>query len=48
VRGFTNYSLGDKSSAITDFQTAASLFEKDGNAKMAKQSLDMIKQVRNG
>ena len=46
-RGITNYLLGNKNSAITDLQTAAKLFEKDENTRMAKKSRDVIQYIRN-
>lgn len=46
-RGFSHYLLGSKQEAITDLQTAANLFQKKGDAKLAQDSLDMIKKIRN-
>ena len=46
-RGITNYALGDKNNAIADLETAAKLFEKDGNTELAQTSRNVIEQISN-
>ena len=46
-RGMTNYALGNKKDAIADLQTAATLFEKNGNTELAQTSRDAIEYIRN-
>lgn len=46
-RGFVNIALGNKDNASTDFETAANLFEKEGNTKYAKISRDAVEWLRN-
>ena len=46
-RGFTNYELGNKNNAITDFQTAAKLFDKEGRTEQAQKSRELIEYIRN-
>ncbi|AKG20373.1 tetratricopeptide repeat protein [Calothrix sp. 336/3] len=46
-RGLTNHALGGKNAAIADLQIAANMFEKEGSAKMAQRTLEIISQIRN-
>jgi len=46
-RGIANSALGNKADAITDLETAAKLFEKDGETQLAQTSRDAIKRLRN-
>ncbi len=46
-RGITNYMLDNTNNAITDLQTAARLFDRDGNTKLAQTSRDLIRRMRN-
>jgi tetratricopeptide (TPR) repeat protein len=46
-RGLSNYGLGSKQEAISDLQTAANMFEKEGEKEMAQKSLDTIEKIRN-
>ncbi len=46
-RGITNYALGDKNNAIADLETAAKLFEKDGETELAQTSRNVIEQISN-
>ena len=46
-RGVANGALGNKNDAITDLETAAKLFDRDGETELAKTSRDAIKQIRN-
>ena len=46
-RGVSNGALGNRKDAITDLETAARLFDQDGNTELAQTSRDVIKQIRN-
>ena len=46
-RGVSNGALGNRRDAITDLETAARLFDQDGNTELAQTSRDVIKQIRN-
>lgn len=46
-RGLSNYGLGSKQEAISDLQTAANLFEKDGDKDLSQKALDAIKRIQN-
>ena len=46
-RGVSNGALGNRKDAITDLETAARLFDKDGNTELAQTSRDVIKRLRN-
>ena len=46
-RGVTNSALGNKKDAIADLETAAKLFEKNGNTELAQTSRKVIEQLRN-
>ncbi|MBD2198971.1 tetratricopeptide repeat protein [Calothrix anomala FACHB-343] len=46
-RGMSHFALGSKESAISDLETAANLFDKEGEKEMAEQARDTIKQIRN-
>jgi tetratricopeptide (TPR) repeat protein len=44
-RGIARYSLGDKQGARTDFQTAAQLFQQQGNTQLYQQVLEHINRL---
>ncbi|WP_242037951.1 tetratricopeptide repeat protein [Tolypothrix sp. FACHB-123] len=46
-RGMSNFALGSKEPAISDLETAANLFEKEGKTEMAQKSRDAIQRIRN-
>ena len=46
-RGIANGALGNKNDAITDLETAAKLFDRDGEIELAKTSRDAIVRIRN-
>jgi tetratricopeptide (TPR) repeat protein len=46
-RGIANTGLGNKNNAITDLETAANLFDKEGNTESAQTCRDAIKRLRN-
>ncbi|WP_414621525.1 tetratricopeptide repeat protein [Calothrix sp. CCY 0018] len=46
-RGIANGALGNNNNAITDLETAAKLFEKDGETELAQTSRNVIEQLRN-
>jgi tetratricopeptide (TPR) repeat protein len=46
-RGMTNFMLNNRNDAITDLQTAANLFDKDGKAEKAQICRDAIKRISN-
>lgn len=48
TRGVSNYFLRENNSAIKDFQTAADLFTKAGDTKMAETALRLMKQAQQG
>ncbi|BAY81488.1 TPR repeat-containing protein [Calothrix parasitica NIES-267] len=46
-RGITNFMFDYNNDAITDLQTAANLFDKDGEPKQAQTCRDLIRKIRN-
>ncbi|BAY81593.1 TPR repeat-containing protein [Calothrix parasitica NIES-267] len=46
-RGIANSALGNKDNAITDLETAAKLFDRDGDTELAQTSRDAIQRLRN-
>ncbi len=46
-RGITNFMFDYNNNAITDLQTAANLFDKDGKAKQAQTCRYLIRKIRN-
>jgi len=46
-RGLSNLGLQDKENAISDLETAANIFQKNGETELEKETLDVIKQIRN-
>jgi tetratricopeptide (TPR) repeat protein len=45
-RGHLRSRLGDKQGAIADFQTAASIFARQGDQMNSQHFLDMIKKLQ--
>ncbi|MFM2305260.1 MAG: hypothetical protein RLZZ135_2673 [Cyanobacteriota bacterium] len=45
-RGLARAGLGDKPEAISDLQTAANLFDRQGNKQLSQDAIDRIKKIQ--
>ncbi len=45
-RGLAEYALGDRKSAITDLQQAASLFQQEGDTQRYQQTQTLLQQIQ--
>lgn len=46
IKGLDEYYLGDKDKAVADLETAATLYEKAGNAEQAKNARNAINEIK--